>query len=103
MTIIDVASAGHGAEVAVDWVLGEVLHDGAACPGWHPWNEAVYGPLPERQVWKWSCQECSDTGAMPADALQRVHDCTSRGPFDEVARLLVELWAQAQKEEVPDE
>lgn len=35
-----------GTEVGVDWVAGEVLHDGEDCPGWHPWDEAVYGPHP---------------------------------------------------------
>lgn len=40
--------------------------------------------------WKWTCQECGATGAMPEDILETPHDCKSRGPFEEVARLLVE-------------
>jgi len=80
----------HGEEFGVDWTLGEVIHAGAECPGWHPWDEAIYGPRPQIQLWKWTCQECAATGPMPHDLLSTPHDCKSRGPFDEVARLLVE-------------
>ncbi|GAA3730247.1 hypothetical protein GCM10022239_03550 [Leifsonia bigeumensis] len=37
--------AERGAEVAVDWVNGLVLHEGDA--QWHSWDEAIYGPVPE--------------------------------------------------------
>lgn len=31
----------HGAEMAVDWVNGLVIHENDT--DWHPWDEAVYG------------------------------------------------------------
>lgn len=34
----------HGAEVAVDWETGEILHEGDA--DWHPWDESVFGERP---------------------------------------------------------
>lgn len=60
-------------------VIGPVPISGDAHPGLIP-----------RQRWKWTCQECGATGPMPEDILAPQHDCKSRGPFDEVARLLVE-------------
>lgn len=45
--------------------------------------------------WKWRCMECSAAGPMAADILAPQHDCKSRGPFDEVSRLLVEPVAES--------
>jgi hypothetical protein len=41
-------SDDHGAEVAVDWMAGLVLHQGDT--EWHPWDEAVFGVRPASEA-----------------------------------------------------
>lgn len=44
--------------------------------------------VPER--WTWTCEDCDASGVLSDDILTPMHDCRSRGPFDEVSRLVIE-------------